>query len=125
MVNHSVGDWKSDEYGKLYVEKLGKREIYGRQVINPTDILTTDGSLANKLDFLDSDGREKSIGAVAVKTIVEIAPLLIPGFNTIYGGTRAAVGLATVMPTFLKSLEGMLLGDSKNYGDDPISKAEG
>ena len=124
-VNHKKGDWKVDEYGQLHLEKLGNREIYGKQVVNPTDILTTDGSIFNKFDFLDSDGREKSMGKIAVKTIVEIAPLLIPGFNTYYGGTKAALGLAAVMPTFYKSLEGMLLGDSKQYGNDPINKAEG
>ena len=124
MVRHSAGDWKVDSFGQLYVEKIGNREIYGKQVVNPTDILTTDGSIFNKFDFLDSDGREKSIGKIAAKTIIEIAPLLIPGFNTYYGGMKAAVGLATVMPTFLKSFEGMLLGDSKQYGDDPITKAE-
>lgn len=109
----------------MYVETLGDREIYGRQVVNPSDILTTDGSVFNKFDFFDSDGRDKSLGKVALSTIVEIAPLLIPGVNTVYGGARAALGLATVMPTFLKSLTGMLLGDSMNFGDDPITKAEG
>lgn len=125
MVKHYAGDWKVDDRGQLYVEKLGSREIYGKQVVNPSDILTTDGSIFNKFDFFDSDGREKSIGKIAAKVIVDIAPLLIPGFNTYYGGMKAAVGLATVMPTFLKSFESLLLGDSKQYGNDPISKAEG
>jgi len=61
-----------------------------------------------------------------MKTIVEIVPLLIPfGVNTVYGGTRAAIGLASVLPTFYKSLEGLLLGDSKSALTDPVSKAEG
>ena len=124
--NHKKGDWKIDPEGNLFLEKLGDREIYGKQVVSISDILTTDGSALNKsLDFLDSDGKEKSIGKVAMKTIAEVAPLLIPGFGTTYGGIRAAVGLASVMPTFFKSFDSFLRGDSVNYGNDPISKAEG
>lgn len=125
VVNHKKGDWKIDDNGKLYLEKLGNREIYGKQVVNPSDILTTDGSVFNKFDFFDSDGREKSIPKAAIKTIVEIAPLLIPGVNTWYGGTRAAISLASVMPTFYKSVEGWLLGDNKSALSDPVTKAEG
>ena len=125
-VNHKKGDWKVDETGSLHLEKLGDREVYGKQVVNPSDILTTDGSAFNRFDFFDADGREKSIGKTAMKTIVEIVPLLIPfGVNTVYGGTRAAIGLASVLPTFYKSLEGLLLGDSKSALTDPVSKAEG
>lgn len=125
LVKHKKGDWKVDDTGSLYLEKLGNREVYGKQVVNPSDILTTDGSVFNRFDFFDSDGREKSIGKTAMKTIVEIAPLLIPGVNTWYGGTRAAVGLATVMPTFYKSIESWLLGDNNSSFTDPVSKAEG
>lgn len=125
-VNHKKGDWKLDPEGKLFLEKLGNREVYGKQVVSISDILTTDGSALNKaLDFFDSDGKEKSVGRVAIKTIAEIAPLLIPGFGTTYGGIRAAVGLASVMPTFFKAIDGLLNGDSLNYGNDPITKAEG
>lgn len=124
LVNHKKGDWKVDDTGSLYLEKLGNRELYGKQIVNPMDILTTDGSIFNKFDFLDSDGREKSVGKVATKTIVEIAPLLIPGVNTWYGGTRAAISLASVMPTFYKSLESLLLGDNKSVLTDPVTKAE-
>ena len=125
-VKHKAGDWKLDPEGNLFLEKLGGREVYGKQVVSISDILTTDGSALNKaLDFFDSDGKEKSVGRVAVKTMVEIAPLLIPGFGTTYGGMRAAVGLASVLPTFFKSMDSLLRGDSTNYGKDPITKAEG
>ncbi len=99
--------------------------MYGKQVVSPTDILTTDGSVFNKFDFLDSDGRTKSVGKVAAKAVAEVAPLLIPGLNTWYAGTRAAVSLASVLPTFYKSLEGLLLGDEESALTDPVTKAEG
>lgn len=123
-VSHSKGDWKLDEDGNLHTETIGKREIYGKMVVNPTDILTTDGSLLNKFDFFDSDGKRKSIGKATVKTLVEIAPLLIPFTAPTYAGVRAAVGLASVMPTFYKAFEGILLGDEAGMFRDPITTAE-
>ena len=81
-VKHKAGDWKVNDQGSLYLEKLGNREVYGKQVVSVTDILTTDGSFWNKLDPFDSDGREKSIGKVAAKTMLQIAPLLIPSVQT-------------------------------------------
>lgn len=125
-VKHKKGDWKLDPDGKLFLEKLGDREIYGKQVVSISDILTTDGSAINKaIDFMDSDGREKSIGKIAAKTVAEIAPLLIPGFGTKYAAVRASMGLAAVMPTVIKSIDSFIRGDSADYGRDPITKAEG
>lgn len=111
------GEWKTDEDGNLYIETLGKRELHGKQVVNPLDLLTVDGSAFNKLDFFDSDGREKSLIGTTAKLAVEIAPLLIPGVNTFYGGYKMAMGLAYVLPTFYKSIEGIFLGDS-NVGNE-------
>ena len=55
-VEHKKGDWKLDNSGNLFVETLGNRELYGKQIVNPMDIITTDGSAINKIDFFDSDG---------------------------------------------------------------------
>lgn len=125
VVNHKKGDWKVNENGNLFLEKLAGREIYGKQVVNPTDMLTTDGSFANKFDFMDSDSREKSVGATAFKLAVEIAPLLIPGVGLPYGGIKAAIGLASVLPTFYKSFESLLMGDNKSPFSDTVTAAEG
>jgi len=111
QVKHSKGDWKINEFGNLYIETLGDREMYGKQILNPMDSLTTDGSFANKFDFFDNDNRESSAVKATIKLAAEIAPLLIPGFNVYYAGVKAAVGMASVLPTFYKSFEGMLLGD--------------
>lgn len=43
-VKHKKGEWKYDEDGSLYVETLGGREIYGKQVVNPTDLITKEGT---------------------------------------------------------------------------------
>lgn len=76
------------------------------------DLITTEGSTFNKLDFFDSDGRNKSVIGTTAKLAAEIAPFLIPGVNTVYGGFKMALGLATVLPTFYKAIEGIFLGDT-------------
>jgi len=121
FVDHKKGDWKVNEDGNLFIEKLGNREIYGKQIVNSMDTLTTDGSLINKFDFLDSDGREKSITGTVFKLAANIAPFIIPEFGifkgmtsipSLYGGLKATIGLASSLPTFYKALEGLLLGDT-------------
>ncbi|MGV8961984.1 MAG: hypothetical protein ACOH2V_01205 [Candidatus Saccharimonadaceae bacterium] len=112
MVKHKKGDWKISDDGNIFVEKLGKREMYGKQVVNPMDTMTADGSFWNKFDFFDSDEREKSMVGVTFKLAAQIAPFVIPGFNIYYGGVSAALGLASVLPTFYKAFEGILLGDT-------------
>lgn len=122
---YKKGDWKVNENGNLYLEKLAGREIYGRQVVNPMDLITTDGSIVNKFDFLDSDGREKSVGSTAFKLAVEVAPLLIPGVGQYYGAVKAGIGLASVLPTFYKSFESLLLGDADSPMTRTMTAAEG
>lgn len=112
LISHNKGDWKINEDGNLYIETLGNREIYGKQIVNPTDLLTTDGSDFNKIDFFDSDGRTKSIGGTTMKLATEVAPFLIPGVGLWYGGFKMAIGLASVLPTFYKAGEGLFLGDN-------------
>lgn len=125
QVSHKKGDWKVNEDGNLYLEKLAGREIYGKQVVNAMDLLTTDGSVANNFDFFDADGREKSILKTSVRLAAELAPLLIPGFNKHYAGVKAALGLASVMPTFYKSFEGILLGEHESAANKLATAAEG
>lgn len=124
IVSHNKGDWKINDDGNLFIEKLGQREIYGKQVVNPTDMLTTDGTLANRFDFFDSDSREKSIGKVATKVVFDIAPYLIPGVGQWYGGIKAAISLASVLPTFYKSMEGLVLGDNLSDLGEGATAAE-
>ena len=118
QIKHSKGDWKVNPDGNLYVETLAGREIYGKQVVNPMDALTTDGSFANKFDVFDADNKEKNALKTTLKIAAEIAPLFIPGVNLWYGGAKAALGLSASLPTLYKSFEGILLGDdvSKLHG---------
>jgi len=46
------------------------------------------------------------------KNLAAIAPFMVPGLREIWGGTTAAIALASVLPTFGKMVEGIALGDS-------------
>jgi len=39
---------------------LGGRESYGKTVLSPWDVLTSEGSTMNKIDVFDSDGVTKN-----------------------------------------------------------------
>jgi hypothetical protein len=55
---HQKGERKLNEDGLPYYETLGGRSVYGKQVLNKFNTLTTDGSFANRFDFFDSDDLE-------------------------------------------------------------------
>jgi hypothetical protein len=120
---HKKGDWKFDSDGNLFIETLGDREMYGKQIVNPMDLLTVDGSAMNKVDFFDSDGKTKTIAGTTAKLMVEIAPFLIPGVQSFYGAYKMAMGLSYVLPTFYKAIEGILTGDTSAGNETPMWKA--
>jgi len=118
-IKHRKGDWKTDSSGNYFAETLGGRQLLDSQVISVQDILTKEGSWINKYDFFDSDGETKSITGTVFKTMAQVAPYLIPGVNKYYGALTASVGLASVLPTFYKSIESLLTGES----DSALSKS--
>ena len=113
MTSHKKGEWKVNDDGNLYTEKISDKNIYGKQVVSTSDILTTDGSLVDQFNFLDSDGRQKSIAGTVFKLSSEIAPFLMPKIGTYYAGVKTAVSLISVLPTFYKAIEGAFLGDEE------------
>lgn len=122
-VKHQKGEYKLNPEGNFYIETLGDRDVAGKQVVNPTDLITTDGSYFNKIDFFDSDGKDKSIIGTTFKTAAEIAPYLIPGFNMYYGTFKMSMGLAEALPSLYKSLEGIILGDTDKGNETALWKA--
>ena len=122
-VKHKKGEWKYNKDGNLYIETLGDREVYGKQIVNPMDILTKEGTFLNSIDFFDSDGKNKSKFGTAMKFAASIAPYLIPGFNVWYGGIQAAIGLSAVLPTFYKAAEGIFTGDVEAGNETGMWKA--
>ena len=43
-VFHQKGEYKLNDENKFYMETLGDREIHGKQILSPIDVLTKDGS---------------------------------------------------------------------------------
>jgi hypothetical protein len=78
-----------------------------------SDILTKEDSWANNIDFFDSDDKKKSIGGTVLKTAAAVLPYLFPVAREIWGGITAAVSLSSVLPTFAKMAEGVVLGDQE------------
>jgi len=112
-VEHKKGEWKTDDDGMFYTETAGNRELYGKEFVAYSDVLTKEGSWANKIDFFDSDDKHKSKFGTVAKTVAAIAPFMFPVAREIWGGVTAAIGLATVLPTFGKMMEGIAIGDKE------------
>lgn len=121
-IKHSKGEYKLSPEGKFYTRTLGhNEEIYGKEAVAITDVMTKEGTWLNSVDFFDSDGKDKSITGTIFKIAASVAPYLITkgGINDIYGGIQAVSGLLTAMPTFYKSIESILTGNN-NLSDNSV-----
>lgn len=116
QVEHFAGQYKLDENGDPYYEKLGNRDSYGKEVLRFTDTITVDGTPINKWDFLDSDGLDKSIGKTVLQTATFVAPMLIPGMSGVWGTIGMVGGLIGAMPTLLKGVNGIIGNNDSPYG---------
>ena len=56
---------------------LGDRDAYGKEMLHYTDTFTKEGTVLNKLDFYDSDGKRKSVFGTAMKTAAQIVPMFM------------------------------------------------
>jgi hypothetical protein len=75
---HKKGDLKTNANGMYYYENLDGRNVYGRRVLNKMNTLTTDGSVWNKYDFFDSDGKDKSVGGTIMKNLALCGSMFLP-----------------------------------------------
>lgn len=123
-VKHKKGDLRTDENGMFFTETIGNKQAYDQEFVAYSDILTKEDSWANKIDFFDSDDKEKSITGTVMKTIATIAPYFVPGVRSVWGGITAAIGLSSVMPTFAKMAEGVVIGDRETGFTRAMSAAE-
>lgn len=115
QVKHAKGERKMNQNGKFFYETLNKREIYGKEVLSPWDVITVDGSYANKFDFMDSDDRQKSFVGTLMKTAVFATPYVIPQTRVLFGGLAAANTLFTnILPAFSKAAMGAVVNEAAN-----------
>lgn len=121
LIKHTKGEYKTNQDGQFYTETLNGREIYNKQVVSPFDVISKDGSFMNKFDFLDSDDKNKSVIGTVAKTIVQIAPFMIPGVEDVYGALLVTHALGSALPKLYKTIDGVLNNEDKS--STPMWKA--
>jgi hypothetical protein len=106
-VKHSKGQLKLNEEGTYFYENLDGRDIYGKQVLNKMNTLTTDGSFWNKYDFFDSDDlKQKSIEGSIMKNAVLVGSMFIPYVGPWIAGLSVASQIVGLAGTLGKMLTG-------------------
>lgn len=113
-VAHKKGQYKLNDDGTYYTEKLNGRSVVGKEFISALDTITIDGSDANKYDFFDADGMDKGAVGNTVKNLVAAAPLyfLGPTGAAVYGGLFVARELAKALPMLADTVT--LLGEDQD-----------
>jgi len=122
-VRHRKGEYKLNKDGEFYYEKLGDRSAVGKELLRFSDTVTVDGTWLNKIDVFDADSIDKSVGGTIVRTALEMAPILIPGVNKIWGIIGAVYHTAEVMPTLAKALNNIFGGGEETEFGGKLNRA--
>jgi hypothetical protein len=100
-IEHQKGEYMVNDNGTYYYRTLKDGEnIYGKQVLHCSDILTREGSALNAVDFLDSDDIEKSPLGSFVKNASLIGAMFLPYVGTTIAGAtifQQAMGLGATL----------------------------
>lgn len=105
-ITHKKGEWKVNDEGEYYTERLNGRSLIGKQVVSATDYLTSENSSINKYDFFDADNIEKSVGGTIAKNLAAVLPMFVPYVNTVYSGLLVTREISKSLPM----LYGMAMG---------------
>lgn len=111
-VLHKKGEWKVNENGEYYVEKLNGRSLIGKQVVSAIDYLTPENTEINKYDFFDSDDLEKSVGGTIAKNVAAVIPMLIPYVNIAYAGLLVGRETSKALPMLYGIVNGLSGSDN-------------
>lgn len=120
VIQHKKGDYKLNPDGKYYYETANGKETYNKQVLGAFDILTTDGSVWNKIDIFDTDNIKTSPVKSIARAIAINLPYIFSGFGEYYALASASMFLAESMPAIIKTFNGLINGDyepSKGLND--------
>ena len=106
-VTHKKGELKLNDNGTYYYEALDGRDVYGRQVLNKLNTITTDGSFWNQYDFFDSDDiKEKSFVGSVAKNLALVGSMFIPYVGWGIAGASIATQVVGLTGTLGKMLTG-------------------
>lgn len=94
-----VGEYKLNEQGTYYSEKLDGEPVHNKDIISFWDTLTKEKSWAQRYDFFDADGFDKNIAGSAFRTIATIAPVFIKPISPYYVGLSLAFQVGKLMDT--------------------------
>lgn len=109
---HQTGEFITDANGKYFTQLAGSADLTkGTEIVKLSDILTKEGSALNHIDFFDSDGLDKSVMGLAMKTLVGTGIYLVPYLGPVYTGAKVLIGFGESMPQLYKSVAG-LFGDN-------------
>ena len=76
-VEHKAGDFKINELGEYYTEKLNGRNPANKTFVSAFDTITVDESGINKYDFFDADSADKSVIGSIASAAATVAPLFL------------------------------------------------
>ena len=117
-VKHKKGEYRKNEFGKTFYETLGDRSAAGRTQLSSFNVLTEDGSFADRFNFLDNDGLEKSLGGTVMQTASKVAPFLIKGVSKVWTPLTVGASLLTeIIPALAKTGTGILFGEDASNSD--------
>ena len=106
-IEHYAGENKLNENGTYYYETAGGRNIHGKQVLHMSDILTTDGSALNAIDFFDSDGLDKNPVGAFIKNASLVGSLFMPyvgPYITVATILQQSIGLGATLGKVFASI---------------------
>ena len=122
---HKKGEYKLNEWGAPYYELLGDRDAYGKEMLHYSDTFTREGTILNKFDFYDSDGKRKSVFGTAMKTAAQIVPMFMaPAVKYTWGAINAAKGIGQSMAVLSKGIDAIITGEDDNEFGRAMTKME-
>ena len=113
MIKHKKNQFKTNHNGDYYYEELGDSDPSNKIILSVWDTNTKEGSWANKIDFMDSDGLDKSIVGSIAKAAAISVPAFIPGFGSWYTAALMGKELLDVIPATAQAI-GSITGIDTN-----------
>lgn len=116
---HKAGEKKLNEDGLPYYETLGGRNPSKKRVLNKLNVLTTDGSFANRFDFFDEDDiKQKSIGGSILRNAALVGSMFIPyvgQYITAASVLTQAAGVGAVLGKVLSGSDSPTLNNIQGW----------